>query len=122
MSERIRATLAAGVTLGLGLGVRAVTTGAFAKYAGVALWATLVYFLILWCVPKRTPQQLFGATVGVSFAVELLQITPYPMALYEVHPFFALVFGTTFNVWDLPAYVLGAALGWAVTAAWRRRA
>jgi hypothetical protein len=110
MRARIFPTVAAVVTLGLGLGVRAFLGGWFAKYAGVALWATLVYFLILWVRPSLSPPRAFTVCVVISFAVELAQLTPGPMALYGVHPLFALVFGTTFNAPDLPAYVIGAAI------------
>lgn len=108
---RVFATIAGAVTLGLGLGIRAAFAGWFGKYAGVALWATLVYFLILWVAPKRPVRQVLVLCVAISFAVELAQLTPGPLALYRIHPLFALVFGTTFNFWDLPAYVVGAGVG-----------
>src|SRR6266508_1863044 len=44
---RLPPAVAALVVLGAGLGVRAVTGGVFAKYAGVALYATFVATLVL---------------------------------------------------------------------------
>jgi hypothetical protein len=114
LRARLVPTAAAFVTLGLGLELRALFTGWFAKYGGVALWATLVYWLVLWCIPRLKPGRVAGLTVLISFAVELFQLTPMPMALYEVHPFFALVFGTTFHLPDFPSYVVGAGLGFAI--------
>ncbi len=111
VSIRLQATIAAAVTLVFGLGTRAVLAGWLAKYLGVALWATLVYFLILFVAPRTTTRRAFILCTAISFAVELFQLTPIPMALYGIHPFFALVLGTTFSAADLPAYVVGAALG-----------
>lgn len=91
---------------------RALTGSWFAKYAGVALWATLVYILVVWVRPRISARFAFWLCVAISFVVELAQLTPGPKALYGVHPYFALVFGTTFSVWDLPAYLVGGALGW----------
>lgn len=110
--------IAGGVTLVLGLGIRASFDGWFGKYAGVALWATLVYFLILFVAPKAPVRRVLPLCVAISLTVELAQLTPWPMALYEIHPFFALVFGTTFNLPDLPAYVVGAGLAAAIHSRW----
>jgi hypothetical protein len=114
-------TIAVVITLGLGLGVRAILSGWIAKYLGVALWATLVYFIIVWLAPRIPLRRAFAICVVISFMVELAQLTSVPLALYEVHPFFALVFGTTFNAPDLPAYVVGAAIGAATDRAAIRR-
>ena len=109
--NRLFALSGALVTVPCGLGIRALFDGAAAKYAGVALWATLVFFLIVLVKPELSWRRAFVVCVGISFVVEFLQLTPGPMALYRVHPAFALVFGTTFNGPDLPAYVVGAGVG-----------
>jgi hypothetical protein len=107
-------SIAALLTLIAGLATRALLSGFVAKYLGVALWATLVYFLVLFVKPKLAPIKAAIVTVVISFAVELFQITPVPMWMYQnLHPLSALVFGTTFNLGDLPAYVVGAAIGYA---------
>ncbi len=85
-------------------------SGSVAKYGGVALWATLVYFLLLCVAPRLSRGRCFWLCVGISFAVELFQLTPIPRALNEVHTSFVLVFGTSFHAFDLPAYVAGAVL------------
>ncbi len=114
LGARILPTAATIVTLMAGLELRAFFSGGVAKYGGVALWATLVYWLVLWSVPRMKPARVSGLTVLISFAVELFQLTPVPMALYEIHPYFALVLGTTFHLPDFPAYVVGAGLGFLV--------
>jgi hypothetical protein len=120
--KRFFPTAAAVLTLAAGLGCRAVFSGWVSKYGGVALWATLVYFLVLWVRPQLAVGRAALLCLGISVAVELFQLTPVPRALYELHAGFALVFGTTFHAWDLPAYAAGALLGAAIHAAVRRRA
>lgn len=117
--QRVFATTAALLTLVAGLGCRAVFSGWVSKYGGVALWATLVYFLVLWVRPQLPVARAALLCLAISVAVELFQLTPVPRALYELHAAFALVFGTTFHAWDLPAYAAGALLGAAVQAAFR---
>jgi hypothetical protein len=119
---RVFPTIAGLLTLAAGLGCRAALSGWLAKYGGVALWATLVYFLVLWVRPRLAVARTALLCLGISVAVELFQLTPVPRALHEIHPAFALVFGTTFNAWDLPAYAAGTVLGAAIHAASRRRA
>lgn len=119
---RIFPTIAGLLTLAAGLGLRAGFSGWLSKYGGVALWATLVYFLVLWVRPRLAVTRAALLCLGISVAVELFQLTPVPRALYEVHPAFALVFGTTFNAWDLPAYAAGALLGAAIHALFQRGA
>ena len=55
----------------------------------------------------------FAVALGLSFAVELAQLTPYPAWLSSKHVILRLIFGTTFGFVDLAGYVVGAA---AVTA------
>ncbi len=110
MRSRFKLCLIAVLILCSGLGLRAFMSGAVAKYGGVALWATLVYFLLLCVAPSLSRGRCFWLCVGISFAVELFQLTSIPRALNDEHAGFALVFGTTFHVLDLPAYVAGAAL------------
>ncbi len=113
--------MAALATVAVGLAWRALFSGWLAKYGGVALWATLVYFLIVWLRPGLSARRAALACVVVSVAVELFQLTPIPRALYELHRGFALVFGTTFNLYDVPAYAAGALLGFALHSAYLRR-
>jgi len=106
-----RVVLAAALTLALGLSARAALSGWVAKYAGVALWATLLYFLIVLVARRLAWPAALAICVGLSFAVELFQLTPVPLRLSRISPLFALVLGTTYSSADLPAYVVGAALG-----------
>ncbi|MBI5516596.1 MAG: DUF2809 domain-containing protein [Deltaproteobacteria bacterium] len=113
---RLGYTLVSVVTVAVGLGARRALSGWTAKYLGVALWSTLVYWLVLACAPRLRPARAFGVTVAISFAVELFQLTPIPYRLGQVSVLFQLVFGMFFSAWDLPVYVVGSALGAALHA------
>jgi len=104
----VRPWLAVPVVLALGLGVRAFTGGDFAKYAGVALYTTLIYaVLAFWLRP------LWSAVVatGISWAVEFFQLTGIPAELSARSSLAHLVLGSTFNAPDLFWYAVGAGLG-----------
>ncbi|WP_328536759.1 DUF2809 domain-containing protein [Streptomyces sp. NBC_00344] len=101
---------AAVLTVAAGLGVRALTDGAFAKCAGDALYTVLVYLVVLLIAPRLTAVAAAGIALGFSWAVELLQIAGVPTALRPV-------LGSTFNAPDLFWYTVGAALCWSVSAA-----
>lgn len=105
---------AALLTVAAGLGVRTVADGAVAKYAGDALCTVLVCALVALCAPRARPLAVAGAGLGISWAVELLQLTGVPAALSERSAVARLVLGSTFNAPDLLWYAVGAAAAWAV--------
>jgi hypothetical protein len=93
------------VTVATGLGVRSRTGGAFAKYAGDALYTVLVCAVVVMMAPRLRPAVAAGVAWGFSWAVELMQLVGIPTVLQPL-------FGATFNAPDLFWYVVGAALGW----------
>ncbi|APR82914.1 integral membrane protein [Minicystis rosea] len=103
-----------------GLGARAMLGGLAAKLAGDALYTVLVYILVLMVRPETSIRRAFAVAVGVSFAVEFAQLTPYPAILAKKHVLFRLVLGTTFGLVDLAGYVIGG-LGAAGLHAFARR-
>ncbi len=118
--HRLAAVGLAALVIAAGLGVRAASVGAVSNFVGVALWDTLVCCLIVLLRPDVSPRSLFVAGALVGIGTEVLQATGLPLQLYRAHPLFALVFGTTFQWADMPAYPLGAALGSAGQALWLR--
>ncbi|GIJ49940.1 membrane protein [Virgisporangium aliadipatigenens] len=110
MRQRLWWSLTASAILGAGLGVRAFTGGAFAKYAGIALYAALVYALVAWLFPRLAPQWTAVAATGFCWLVELAQLTPWPAELSERSVIARLVLGSTFNPPDLFWYFVGAAV------------
>ncbi|MFI6949587.1 DUF2809 domain-containing protein [Streptomyces sp. NPDC050422] len=113
---------AAVLTVAAGLGVRTVADGAVAKYAGDALYTVLVCALVALCAPRARPLVVAGAGLGISWAVEFLQLTGVPAELSERSAVARLVLGSTFNAPDLFWYAVGAAAAWAAHAAATSRA
>jgi hypothetical protein len=109
-------------TIGAGLVVRYGLSGFWAKYGGVALWATAAYATICLVAPALRPGKAMLVGLLVSSCVELAQLTPVPAYLSSKHLLLRLVFGTSFSVRDLPAYGVGIALAGAVHCLLRRRA
>jgi hypothetical protein len=114
LRARRTALAAIPLTIVAGLGSRAVLTGLPAKLAGDALYTVLVYVLVLAVRPAVTPRRAFAVALGVSFAVEFFQITPYPAWLSSKHVVLRLIFGTTFGFVDLVGYTIGALASLAV--------
>ncbi|MFF2350705.1 DUF2809 domain-containing protein [Kitasatospora sp. NPDC058115] len=101
--------VAAGLTVAAGLGVRAVAGGDAAKYAGDALYTVLLYALVLLVAPRLRPWAAAARAAGLSWAVELFQLTGVPDDLARHSALARLVLGSTFNPPDLLWYLAGAA-------------
>jgi hypothetical protein len=124
VNRRVGAAIAAVSTVAAGLAVRGLFDGVFAKVAGVVLYAVLIYELIVVIAPRMAVTTVAALALAVCWVVEFAQLTPGPAALSELHPALALVFGSTFSAWDLPAYTLGvfvAVLGDRLARSPRRR-
>lgn len=98
------------LVIGAGLGSRWVLAGLAAKLAGDALYTVLIYVLTLAARPETRIARAMAVALGVSFAVEIFQLTPYPAWLSSQHVILRLIFGTTFGAVDLAGYVMGALL------------
>ncbi|WP_405007838.1 DUF2809 domain-containing protein [Kitasatospora purpeofusca] len=104
------AAVAAVLTVGSGLGVRTVAGGAAAKYAGDALYTVLLYALAVLVAPQLRPPVAAAWAAGLSWAVELFQLTGVPDDLARCSTLARLVLGSTFNPPDLLWYLVGAGL------------
>lgn len=118
---RLVAAGAAVATVGAGLGLRAVAAGSVAKYGGDALYTVLVLTLVVLVAPRLTPLRAAGTALAISWAVEFLQMSPWPAELSQRSVVARLVLGSTFNAPDLLWYVAGAAAGCLVHSASRPR-
>ncbi|MGW5509162.1 ribosomal maturation YjgA family protein [Streptomyces albogriseolus] len=118
---RLAAAAAALVTVGAGLGLRAVATGGVAKYGGDALYTLLILTLVVLLAPRTTPARAAGLALAVNWAVELLQLTGLPADLTARSTAARLVLGSTFNAPDLFWYAVGACAGWLVLRGVTRR-
>nr|WP_274035861.1 DUF2809 domain-containing protein [Streptomyces sp. MMBL 11-1] len=119
---RAVAAVAAVVTVAAGLAVRAGADGAFAKYAGSALYTVLLCTLVAFCAPRARPAVVASMALGLSWAVEFAQLTGVPAELSAQSTAARLVLGSTFNAPDLLWYAVGAAAAWSVHTGVRRLA
>ncbi|WP_380281775.1 DUF2809 domain-containing protein [Kitasatospora purpeofusca] len=103
------AAAAAALSVAAGLGVRAVLGGEAAKYAGDALYTVLLYTLVVLLAPRLRPWTAAAWAAGLSWAVELFQLTGVPDDLARHSTLARLVLGSTFNPPDLLWYLAGAA-------------
>ncbi|MFF7988859.1 DUF2809 domain-containing protein [Kitasatospora xanthocidica] len=108
LRARLVAASAAVVTVVAGLGVRAVTDGNLAKYAGDACYTVLLYTLVLLVAPRVRPGRAAVSAAALSWAVELFQLTGLPDAWGRRSTLARLVLGSTFNPPDLFWYLVGA--------------
>ncbi len=110
-TTRRRAALAgaAVVVLLLGLFTRSGLPGMLGDASGGFLYAVLIYLLLAFALPRARNLRVAAAAVVLCVLIELFQLTEYPIRLGELWPPLRLVLGTTFNAWDLPAYVAGSA-------------
>jgi len=109
LGARLGPLVAAAAVLAAGLAVRAGPPGPFSKYAGVALYATLIHTLVVALAPRLSQRGAALAAGAFCFGVELAQLTPWPAALSSRSRLARLVLGSTFHAPDLLCYVLGVA-------------
>ncbi|WP_314219232.1 ribosomal maturation YjgA family protein [Streptomyces zaehneri] len=117
---RLAAAGAAVVTVGAGLGLRAVATGSLAKYGGDALYTVLLLTLVVLVAPRLTPLTAAASALAISCGVEFLQLSEVTAELSQRSAVTRLVLGSTFNPPDLFWYAVGAAGGWLVHTAMGR--
>ena len=122
-TPRRRAALAgaAVVVLLLGLFTRSGLPGILGDASGGFLYAVLIYLLLAFALPRARYLRVAAAAVVLCVLIELFQLTPYPARWGAQWPPLRLVLGTTFNAWDLPAYVAGAAAASLLDLRLRRR-
>ncbi|MFI1354364.1 DUF2809 domain-containing protein [Streptomyces sp. NPDC020898] len=111
---RLAAAVAAVVTVGAGLGLRAVATGSVAKYGGDALHTVLILALVVLVAPRVMPLTAAGSALAISWGVEFLQLSEMTAELSQRSAVTRLVVGSTFNPPDLFWYAVGATAGWLV--------
>ncbi|MFI5475651.1 DUF2809 domain-containing protein [Streptomyces cacaoi] len=102
------------MTVGAGLGLRAVAAGNVAKYGGDALYTLLLLTLFVLVAPRLTPLTAAGGALAASWAVEFLQLSQVPTELSRRSTLAHLVLGSTFNAPDLFWYAVGAGVGWLI--------
>ena len=111
VKPRLPAVIAAIIAITVALGCRYGLTGFWSKYLGVIFWATMVYTLMLIMRPHSQIRLALTLALLICWSVEFAQLTPVPRFLSSQHFILRLIFGMSFNIWDLPAYMAGVCLG-----------
>lgn len=117
--RRLAAAVAAAVTVGAGLGLRAAMAGDVAKYGGDALYTLLLVALVVLVAPSVRAWKAAAVALAVSWGVEFLQLSGVPAELSRHSVAARLVLGSTFGPQDLLWYAVGALSGWCLVA-WSR--
>ncbi|HYD01183.1 MAG TPA: DUF2809 domain-containing protein [Phycisphaerales bacterium] len=89
------------------------------KSLGVMLWCWVVHACVRFVNPRLTVAAAAAWTLGLSWAVELAQLTDLPRWLSSKHWFLRQVFGEVFSPWDLLGAAVAALLVMPVDAALR---
>ncbi|WP_291882324.1 DUF2809 domain-containing protein [Cellulomonas sp.] len=120
---RSRAVLVgtAAVVVLAGLAVARSGTSPWADPAGDALYAALVYVLVLLVVPRVSSWVAAGVATAFCAVVELAQLTGVPAQLVGHVPVLRYALGTTFNAVDLVVYAAAATLAALVDRRFSRR-
>lgn len=82
------------------------------KYGGSLLWATMVFLLIGFLLPRLTPSQLAAIAVAIAVVVEFSRLVHTPwLDAFRLTTAGALLLGRIFSLWNLVAYVAGIVVG-----------
>jgi len=93
-----------------GITVARRADGPWVDPAGDALYAALVYVLVLLVAPRLSPWRAAGVATAFCTVVELAQLTGIPAGLVGHVPVLRYALGTTFNAVDLVVYAVAATL------------
>lgn len=109
--RRVVATAGAAATIGCGLAVHGLLPDTAASdIAGDALYALLIYLLVVAVAPRARDVVPFAVSIAWCTAVELLQLTGLPERAGAAFPPAMLVLGTAFDPRDLLVYVVTVAI------------
>lgn len=121
-ARRWGAVAAAVIVVAAGLVVHGILPDSDATdIAGDALYAVLVYVLVVAVAPRAQPVVVAAIAGSWCIAVELLQLSDVPARAAEIFAPAVLVLGTVFDVRDLVIYVVAVVIAGALDAALRRR-
>ena len=121
-----RRIIVLGVIILSGIGSRLIATGfaLFDNYLGDALYAAMLFMLLLVFAPRLTLAKAALIGFGLVVLIELFQQTGIPLAMRShensLIQLMALLLGTTFNYWDLVSYAIGIVLFFGYEAYWAR--
>ena len=113
------------ITVALGLGSRqygAALPDVIARYAGDALWATMVMWIYALILPRASTARLAILALATAYAVELSQLLRASwLNVARESRVGALVLGQGFLWSDLVCYAVGVGIGVMLDASWFRK-
>ncbi|MEU0551662.1 DUF2809 domain-containing protein [Micromonospora sp. NPDC005979] len=95
--------------LGLALLIRAFDDGALRQYSGTALYASMVWAVVLFLWPRMAPMPAGTVATAFCWVVELAQLTGVPAELSARSLAARLALGVQFDPVDLAWYPAGVA-------------
>lgn len=93
--------------LGLALLIRAADDGALRQYSGTALYASMVWTMVLFLSPRMAPVRAGSLAIAFCWLVELAQLTGVPAELSARSVAARLALGVQFDPVDLAWYPAG---------------
>ncbi|CAL75766.1 conserved hypothetical protein; putative membrane protein [Bradyrhizobium sp. ORS 278] len=106
------------IALGLALRFYGLSLGLSAfivKYGGSALWATMVYMLLVALLPLLSWRRIGGLALAVAVAVEASRLIHTPwLDSFRLTLAGALLLGRIFSLWNIVAYAVGILVGMAI--------
>jgi len=94
------------LTIAAGLIVHLRVPGIAGDIAGDALYAVLIYLLIVLVLPRVSRRIVAALALLFCIGIELLQLTAVPATVNQAFPPAALVLGRGFDQRDLLVYVV----------------
>ena len=82
------------------------------KYGGSLLWATMVFLLVGFLLPRLARTQIAGIAVGIAIVGELSRLVHAPwLDAFRLTTAGALLLGRIFSLWNVVAYCVGIVIG-----------
>ncbi|WP_194422038.1 DUF2809 domain-containing protein [Microbacterium abyssi] len=102
--RRITVACLAVLTVAAGLCVHRFGSGILGDVAGDALYATLIYLVVAFILPRRARSLCAALAIVFCSVIELLQLTDAPARMTGLFPPAVLVVGSGFDRRDLLVY------------------
>ncbi|WP_223628529.1 DUF2809 domain-containing protein [Microbacterium sp. EST19A] len=109
LRRRVAVAVLAAVTVGLGLLFHRSVGGTIGDIAGDALYAVLIYLLVVLVAPGAPRPVVAVIAFAVCTGVELLQLTALPREWAAVFPPIEIVLGSGFDPRDIVVYAAAVA-------------
>lgn len=79
-------------------------------YGGDVLWATMLYYVIAWFIPKRSMKDIGILTCLIAYAIEFSQLIDHPILVAARQSTLRYLLGQGFLWSDLFCYTIGVGI------------